>query len=344
MRTACSVHRPVYGDGSTTLNPALPHDVHMARPVLIDTDPGCDDAVALLVALERSELDPVGLTTVHGNAAVTETTANARGILELVDRTDVPVAMGADRPLLVDLETAEHVHGEGGIRGDLPEPGPATRPVDAHAARVIVEQARAHGGELVLAAIGPLTNVALALAIEPDLPALLDDLVIMGGATFRSGNVTPLAEANFYSDPHAARRVVRDCGPTILGLGVTANATIPPDGIDRLPRDDPLGRSIHEWLTYYGTRRLERYGIESAAIHDALVLASLLDPGLIETASCHLEVGADGDLARGALVADVDGVTGEAPNGAVATDADYDRFRELAGDALEGVLARVDNR
>ncbi|WP_339102210.1 nucleoside hydrolase [Haloterrigena salinisoli] len=314
----------------------------MSRPVLIDTDPGCDDAVALLAALEHASLEVVGLTTVHGNAPVDDTTRNARAILEAVDRTDVPVARGADRPLLVDLETSEEIHGEGGLRGDLPDPGPATEPVDGHAARHIVERARAHDGDLALAAIGPLTNVALAHAMEPELPELLDELVVMGGAAFASGNVTPLAEANFHTDPHAARRVVRDCEPTAVGLDVTTRAAVPPERVDGLTGDTALERSLHEWLTYYDADRLERYGIESAAIHDALVLAELIDDGVLETASYPMEVGADGDLARGALVVDENGVTGASATGEVALEADYERYREVVSESLERVLERTE--
>ncbi|WP_436345852.1 nucleoside hydrolase [Natronorubrum sp. FCH18a] len=314
----------------------------MSRPVLLDTDPGCDDAVAILVALERADLEVVGLTTVHGNAPVSETTENARSILELVDRTDVPVAKGADRPLNVPLRTSEHIHGEGGIRGEFPALTAASRPVDAHAARYIVERARAHEGELTLAAIGPLTNVALALAMEPELPDLLDELVVMGGAAFGPGNVTPLAEANFHTDPHAARRVVRDCSPALVGLDVTANAAVPPAEIESLPRDDPLGRSVHEWLTYYDDAQLEQYGIESAAIHDALVIAALVDDGVLETERYPMAVGTDSDIARGALVCDANGVTGDPPNGSVALEADYERFREIVSASIERYLERFE--
>ncbi|MFP8952110.1 nucleoside hydrolase [Natrialbaceae archaeon A-arb3/5] len=306
----------------------------MTRQLLFDTDPGCDDALAILLALARDEVDVAGLSTVHGNASVAETTANARSILELVDRTDVPVASGATVPLNVPLETAEHVHGPGGILGDLPEPSAATLPVDTHAAQFIVEQARKHDGDLTLAAIGPLTNVALALALEPELPALLDELVVMGGSAFASGNVTPLAEANFHSDPHAARRVVRDCAPTIVGLDVTRTATLPPDRLDSLSQDEPIGRTIYEWLTYYDDDRLAQYGIESAALHDALAVAGIVDEDVLVTESYPMDVGTDADLARGALVCDTRGVTDEPPNGSVAVEADLDRFRELLSDSL----------
>ncbi|WP_049923551.1 nucleoside hydrolase [Halopiger djelfimassiliensis] len=312
----------------------------MTRPVVIDTDPGCDDALALLLALERSELDLVGLTTSHGNTAVDATTTNARSILELTDRTDVPIAKGADRPLAVDLQTAEHIHGSDGIRGPLPEPTEATRPVDTHAATFIVEQARAHEGELTLAALAPLTNVALALALEPDLPELLDELVLMGGAAFSPGNVTQLAEANFHSDPHAAHRVVRDLDPTIVGLDVTKHATLPSEWVDSIPRDDPLGRSINEWLTYYSAEHLERYDIDSAPIHDALVIAALVDD-VLETDPFYMEVGTDSDLAQGALVCDPNDVTGNEPNGTVAVDADYERYRDLFVETIDRFVAET---
>ncbi|ADD04935.1 putative nucleoside hydrolase [Natrialba magadii ATCC 43099] len=310
----------------------------MSRPVLFDTDPGCDDAVAITLALASDDLEVVGLSTAHGNTTVENTTANARSILELVDRTDVPVARGADCPLTVDLETAEHIHGPDGILGDLPEPTAATEPVDAPGAQFIVEQAREHAGDLTLVAIAPLTNVALALALEPDLPELLDELVVMGGAAFGQGNVTPLAEANFHSDPHAAHRVVRDLSPTIVGLDVTRGATFPPDRLPALSRDGQLEWTIRQWLTYYDEEQLARYDIESAAIHDALVVAWLLDDGILEIEPCAMRVGTDNDLARGALVCDARGVTERPPNGYVATAVDTARFRSVLGEGLEFLL------
>ncbi|THE64582.1 nucleoside hydrolase [Salinadaptatus halalkaliphilus] len=311
----------------------------MTRPLLIDTDPGCDDAVALALALEHAALEVVGLTTVHGNAPVAATTENARSILELVGRTDVPIARGADRPLTADLNTAEHVHGEGGITGDLPAPTAATEPVEAHAAQFIVEQARRHAGELTLAAIGPLTNVALALAIEPDLPDLLEEFVVMGGAAFDPGNVTPLAEANFHSDPEAAYRAVRDAEPTIIGLDVTTHATLPPERVDGLTRDGPLERSLAAWPTYYDEDQLARYDIETAAIHDALAIAWLVDESILEIEPYYMTVGTDSDIARGKLVCDAIGVTGEEPNGAVALEADYERYHEVLSASLERTLS-----
>ncbi len=310
----------------------------MTDPLLIDTDPGCDDALALLLALERPEIDLVGLTTVFGNTTTEGTTRNARAILELFDRTDVPVAAGAAEPLLVELDTAEHIHGEGGIRGPLPEPTAATAPVDVHAAQFIVEQARKHDGDLRLAAVGRLTNVALALALEPDLPELLSEVLVMGGSAFVPGNITPLASANFHGDPHAARKVIRDTDPTVVGVDVTEDATLPADWIDSIPRESARGECVHAWCTYYAEEDLARYGIETAAIHDALAVAAVADPSVIDTERYHMEVGADEGLARGALACDAQGVTGEEPNGAFAVEADLERYREMMRRAVAGAL------
>lgn len=310
----------------------------MTRPLLIDTDPGCDDALAIALALEDPTLEVVGLTTVHGNTTVEATTDNARAILGALDRTNVPIAAGADRPLLADLETAEHIHGEGGIRGEFPEPTSETEPDGIHAAERIIEAARRHDGDLALAAIGPLTNVALALAMEPRLPELLDDLLVMGGAAFVPGNVTPLAEANFRSDPEAASRIVRDANPTVVGLDVTRRAALPADWIDSLPRESPLARSLRAWLTYYDDEVLEQYGFETAAIHDAIVIAALVDEDVLETEAHHMEVGTDSEIDRGALVCDPYGVTGGEANGTVAVSADIERYRELLMDAVEGLI------
>lgn len=310
----------------------------MTTPLLIDTDPGCDDAIAICLALQHPDLEVVGLTTVHGNAPTAATTRNARGILELFDRSDVTVAKGCDRPLLVPLDTAEEIHGEGGIRGALPDPSPATEPVDVHAAEYIVRTARECEGELTLAAIGRLTNVAVALALEPELPSLLDEVVILGGAAYVPGNITPTASANFYCDPHAARRVIRDTSPTVIGLDVTPQATLPADWIESIPRDGARGESIYEWFTYYSPTVLERYDIETAAIHDALAILSIV-ADVVDTEACFMEVVADAGPTQGALICDGRGTTGNPPNGSIALDADGDRFRELVMNLVDRTLS-----
>lgn len=306
--------------------------------LLLDTDPGCDDAVALVFALEHPAIELVGVSSIFGNAEIADTTRNTRAVLELFDRQHVPVARGASKPLLTELDTAEHIHGEGGIKGPLPVPTTATEPVDIHAAEFIIKKAYEYEGELTLAAVGRMTNVALAMALEPELPELLDELLIMGGTVFENGNVTPLAGANLYGDPHASRRVVRDGNPTIVGLDVTQHSSLPAGWIESLPKDSQQAKALYEWVTYYSQEDLDRYGIETSAIHDALALAYLVEPDILQTETHYLEVGADEGLAQGALVCDTRGTTGKEPNGSVALGVDADRYRELVTKTLDQAI------
>ncbi|MFC6905420.1 nucleoside hydrolase [Halalkalicoccus tibetensis] len=297
--------------------------------LLIDTDPGCDDALALLLALE-SDLDVAGLTTVAGNAPIEDTTRNTLALLEFLDR-DRPVARGAERPLVKRQDTAEFIHGENGLKGELPDP--TCEPIDISGAEFIVEKAR-EDGNLTIAAIGPLTNLALALGIEPDLPEFLDEVLVMGGAVYAPGNRTPAAEANLHADPDAASRVLQSLDPTFVGLGVTARATIDPATLDLPGR---RGETVESWLTYYPEDVRERYGLEHSPIHDAAVIAHLTD-GILTTEERALEVDTGEGPCRGALVADEYGVTDEPENGRVATDIDVERFREALGRAIESAV------
>ncbi|MCL7416434.1 MAG: nucleoside hydrolase [Halalkalicoccus sp.] len=297
--------------------------------LLIDTDPGCDDALALVLALE-SDLDVVGLTTVAGNTTIENTTRNTLALLDFLD-SDLPVARGADRPLVKHQDTAEFIHGEGGLTGDLP--APSRTPVDTSGAEFIVERAR-EDGNLTIAAIGPLTNLALALGIEPDLPEYLDEVLVMGGAVYAPGNRTPAAEANLHADPDAASRVLQSLEPTFVGLGVTVRATLDPATLDL---SDRRGEIIEEWLTYYPDDVKERYGIEYSPVHDAAVIAGLTD-GVLTVEERALEIDTREGPCRGALVSDEYGVTEEPENGRVATDIDVSAFREALGGAIGSAL------
>lgn len=297
--------------------------------LLIDTDPGCDDALALLLALE-SDLDVVGLTTVAGNAPIEDTTRNTLALLDFFDR-DLPVARGAERPLVKRQDTAEFIHGEGGLKGDLP--ASSRDPVDISGAEFMVEQAR-KDGDLTIAAIGPLTNLALALGIEPDLPELLDEVLVMGGAVYAPGNRTPAAEANLHADPDAASRVLQSLDPTFVGLGVTIRATLDPATLELSGR---RGGTVEEWLTYYPDEVKERYGLDHSPIHDAAVIAHLTD-GVLTTEERALEVDTREGPCRGALVADEYGVTEEPENGRVATDIDVEAYREAMREAIASAL------
>ncbi|MFC7078666.1 nucleoside hydrolase [Haloarcula halophila] len=313
----------------------------MSSPLLIDADPGCDDAVALCLAAADPAIELRAVTTTHGNSTVENTTRNARAIVELFDSGDVPVVAGAAHPLLVARSTAEHIHGSGGIRGDLPAVSGSPATVETHAAQFIVEQARAHEGDLSIVAVGPLTNIALAVAIEPALPELLDELVVMGGTVAAHGNVTPLAEANFHSDPHAARKVIEECAPTVVGLDATLQATLSPAWIEAIDRETRRGRLLAEWLTYYDEEALARYDLESAPIHDAAVVAHLLDDQLLTIKDCHMAVGTNSSIEHGALACDLHGISEEAANGRVALDADTDRFRDRLTGTLSEFLDRA---
>jgi inosine-uridine nucleoside N-ribohydrolase len=297
----------------------------MSTPVLVDTDPGNDDAVLLALAAAAPAVDVVGATTVAGNAGLAATTRNARAVLEWAGLPDVPVVPGADRPLVREAEPAP-VHGPDGLYGTLPEP--EGEPAPGHAARTIVETARAHEGDLTLVAVGPLTNVALALALEPALPDLLSDLYVMGGAAMTGGNVTPMAEYNFYHDPEAARRVVRDGEPRLVGLDVTDRARLRGETLrDLAAGPDPL-RTVAGWLAYTDPADVADAldAGDPPGTHDATVGVELLG-GVLEFERHHATVETCGSC-RGTLVVDDRGVTGGDPNVDVAVDIDVPAFRE----------------
>ena len=220
----------------------------MATPVLIDCDPGHDDAMALLLALASPELELLGVTTVHGNQTLDKTTANALRVLEFAGRGDVPVAAGADRPLVRDAQVAEHVHGETGLDGpDLPPPAGA--PVAEHAVDFLAARIRAAGRPVTLIPTGPLTNVALALARYPDLD--IERIVLMGGA-IAEGNITPAAEFNIWVDPEAAARVFASgIDVTMVGLDVTHRALMTPDHAERLRAAGRVGTMVAELWAFY---------------------------------------------------------------------------------------------
>lgn len=304
----------------------------MATRVLLDCDPGHDDAIALLLALANDGVDLEAVTTVAGNQTLEKTTRNALRTLALAGEADVPVAAGMDRPLVREQVIADYVHGESGLDGaDLPQP--AAEPVDDHAADVIAGEAA--GGDLTLVPVGPLSNVALALRRTPGLEDDLDRIVLMGGAV-ADGNITPSAEFNIYADPEAAKVVfAADVPVTMVGLDVTRQARIGPEGIERIRgRGSDVAIAVADLLEFFVEFHREEYGWESVPIHDALALAHVIDPDVLETEHVHVDVETKGDLTYGRTVADVRGVTDEEPNAHVALDVDRDAFFDLLYDAL----------
>jgi inosine-uridine nucleoside N-ribohydrolase len=292
-------------------------------PVLIDCDPGHDDAIALLLALASPEVEVVGITTVHGNTSLEQTTPNALKILELADRADIPVAAGAARPLRREPFAAEYVHGKSGLDGpDLP---PAQRaPVEQHAADFLAERL---GPGVVLVPTGPLTNVALLLERHPDVE--LERIVLMGGA-IGLGNVTPAAEFNIWADPEAAARVFASgIDVTMVGLDVTHKALLTPDRSERLRASGRVGEVIAELVDFYARYHRSQYGWPGPPIHDAMAVAHVMDPSLLETEHRHVAIETESELCRGRTVVDLYERAGEAPNAHVATDVDAERFLDL---------------
>ena len=286
-------------------------------PVILDVDTGIDDALALLYACASPEAELVAATCVMGNVTTAQAVRNTLSVLELVGRTDVEVAAGAERPLARDHTPFPVVHGEGGLgRADLPPPSAAasTRP----AVRTIVETVRERPGQVLLVATGPLTNVALALREEPELPRLLAGLVLMGGAFDHAGNVTPAAEANVWVDPEAAQAVFaafagapEDALPICIGLDVTERVVMSKDDVDRVCEpapDAPLARFLHDAVDFYIDFYAAYGRVDGASMHDPLAVAAALDPTLVELHATRVEVETGGRWTLGATVADLSGV------------------------------------
>jgi inosine-uridine nucleoside N-ribohydrolase len=295
----------------------------MPTPILIDCDPGHDDAIAILLALASPEVELVGITTVHGNTILERTTVNALKVLELAGRTDVPVAAGAARPLARESSVAEYVHGKSGMDGPA-LPSPTARPVEQDAVTFLAERL---GPEVVLVPTGPLTNVALLLDLHPDVrPARI---VLMGGS-IGLGNVTPAAEFNVWADPEAAHRVFTSgLDVTMVGLDVTHKALFTPDRSKRLHAAGPVGEAVAELVDFFSVYHREQYGWPGPPIHDAMALAHVIRPGLLDTCERRVAIEVESELCRGRTVVDLYRRTGEQPNAHVAVDVDADAFLDL---------------
>jgi inosine-uridine nucleoside N-ribohydrolase len=299
-----------------------------ATPILLDCDPGHDDAIALLLALASPELELLGVTTVAGNQTLEKTTANALRVLEFVGRGDVPVAAGADRPLSRELFIAAYVHGESGLDG--PElPPPQGDPVPEHAVDFLAAAILGADRPVTLVPVGPLTNVALLLARYPEVAGNVERIVLMGGA-IAEGNVTPAAEFNIYVDPEAAWRVFHSGVPvTMIGLDVTHKALMVDAHAERLRAAGDAGRMVAELYDFFIGYHRRTYGQEGAPIHDAVAVAQVLRPGIVETLHRHVDVDCESQLCRGRTVVDLWHRTENEPNADVGVDIDGDAFLEL---------------
>jgi inosine-uridine nucleoside N-ribohydrolase len=290
-------------------------------PIILDCDPGHDDAIALLLALASPELEVLGVTTTYGNQTLGKTTANALRVLELVGRADVPVAAGAERPLERELVVAAHVHGESGLDGPALPPA-TTEPVSDDVVAFIAERR-----PVTLVPTGPLTNVARYLDAHGNEG--IERIVLMGGA-IAEGNFTPAAEFNVWCDPEAAHRVFASgLDVTMTGLDVTHKAVLGPEVEARLRAAGRVGAFVAELNAFFSRYHRRTYGWDGAPIHDAVAVAHLIRPELMETRHRNVEIELDSELTRGRTVVDLWNRTDRAPNAHVGVDLDSAAFFEL---------------
>jgi pyrimidine-specific ribonucleoside hydrolase len=291
-------------------------------PIVIDCDPGHDDAIAILLALASPEVELRGISTVAGNQTLDKTTRNALKVLELAGRTDIPVVAGADAPLTRTLRTAANVHGESGLDGpDLPEP--TTKPVDGDVVDVLADWLEPG---VVLVPTGPLTNVANLLQRYPQAT---DRIVWMGGA-IAEGNVTPAAEFNAYVDPEAARLVFESgVDITMIGLDITHLALFDSTHAERLRGAGKAGKAVAELADFFLEFHRQRYRFDGAPIHDAMAVAHVIDPTLVTTLECNISIETESEFCDGRTVVDRWLVTSLPKNAHAGLDVDAHRFLEL---------------
>ena len=305
------------------------------RRFLIDTDTASDDAVALVMALRNPEIEVEAITVVAGNVPLEQGVQNALYTVEQCGK-DVPVYAGCAKPLLRPLETAQFVHGEDGM-GEIGLPLSGRTPASGHAMDVIIDTIRQFAGEITLVTLGPLTNVALALARAPEIAGMVQRCVVMGGIGLGHGNVVPAAEYNIWVDPEAAKMVFESGLPiTMVGWDVSQKyATFDDAEAERLRRLSPLGEFCVAIQTHLRKFGMEKLGLVGFDLPDPIAMAVAIDPG-VATAVKHLYVDVEtkGELTRGAVVVDHLGITGEQPNADVVLEASRDRFLELLHDAV----------
>ena len=302
-----------------------------SRKIIIDTDPGQDDAVAILLALASPELEVLGITAVAGNVPLSLTEKNARKICELAGRPEVKVFAGAARPMVRSLVTAENVHGKTGLDGpELPEPGMPLQ--EQHGVDFIVETLmREQGGSVTLCPLGPLTNIALALEREPDIVPRIREIVLMGGGFFEGGNVTPAAEFNIHVDPHAADVVLKSGIPIVMApLDCTHKALTTARRVAAF-RDlgTRPGIATAEMLEFFERFDENKYGTDGGPLHDPCVIAYLLKPELFSGRHINVTVETASELTMGMTVADWWGVTGREKNVTYIRDVDHEGFFRL---------------
>ena len=306
------------------------------QKLIIDTDPGQDDAVAILLALASPEIDLLGITTVAGNVPLALTEVNARKICDLAGRQDMPVFAGADRPLARDLVTAEHVHGRTGLDGPT-LPDPVTPLQDRHAVDFIIETIRAEPpGSVTIAPLGPLTNIALALRQAPDIAPRIKRIVMMGGGCFEGGNITPAAEFNIYVDPEAAAEIfAAGIHITMMPLDVTHKAMTTAARTDAIRATGTrTAIAVAEMLEFFERFDEEKYGSDGGPLHDPCTIGWMLRPEMFSGRHCNVEIETSSELTMGMTVIDWWQVSGRPHNAFVVGDIDADAFFALITERL----------
>ncbi|GAB4496383.1 MAG: nucleoside hydrolase [Anaerolineales bacterium] len=308
--------------------------------IILDTDPGADDALAILLMLASPEIQLEAITTVHGNVTIDKTTRNALALLEFLNERNIPVARGCSLPLVKPphQKKGESVHGSSGMgRTNLPEP--TLRPVETHAVDYLIERFLAEPNELTLFAIGPLTNVALAIRKEPKFAGAVKELVIMGGAIRSGGNMSPLAEFNIYEDPHAAH-IVFNSGihMTLIPLDVTYKCLLTSADVERLNKiGSPISKFIRDVTADYMEFYLKYEGFAGCALHDPLTVAAIIAPELLSIEEHYVDVDISGGVSTGKTYADFMKVAKKSANMKVALDVRGREFVELFIERIENL-------
>ncbi len=307
------------------------------KRIIIDTDPGVDDALTFLLALASPEIKLEALTTVQGNVTLPKATRNALSVLEMANASHIPVAQGCSLPLVrMPHQSGEAVHGSSGMgQATLPEPG--SKIVESHAIDYLIERFLAEPGQISLFAIGPLTNVALAIRKEPRIVHAIKELVIMGGAIRSGGNVSALAEFNIHEDPHAAHIVFHSGIPiTLIPLDATYKCLLTSADVERLNRvDSPIARFVRDATADYMAFYKQYEGFDGCALHDPLTLATVIAPELLSLEEHYVDVDISGGVSTGKTFADFMKVTKKPANMKVALDVKGSEFVELFLERIE---------
>jgi purine nucleosidase len=309
----------------------------MTTRIIIDTDPGVDDALAFLLALASPEIKLEALTTVHGNTTIENTTRNALAVLELAKANHIPVAKGTSLPLLVPLHASTgDVHGQSGI-GNSSLPEPKSKPVNQHAIDYLIERIMAEPNEIMLFPIGPLTNLALAIRQEPRISKALKEVVIMGGSIRAGGNITSAAEFNIHADPHAAHIVFHAGIPiTLVPLDATYKCLLTSEDVERLNKiNSPIARFVRDATAVYMEFYKKYEGFNGCALHDPLTLAVILAPELFTFENHYVDVDMSGGISMGNTLADLMKVSKKPANMKVAMDVRGRDFIELFLERME---------